>query len=62
VLFLKRYEELGYVVIHHAENGAFLIRNGRVKAVGKAFAQTWKDRSAAKFFEALRTSLKPPAQ
>jgi hypothetical protein len=58
VLFLKRYDELGYVVIHHAQNGAFLIRNGRVNAVGKAFAQTWKDRSSARFFEALRTSLK----
>jgi hypothetical protein len=62
VLFLKRYDELGYVVIHHAENGAFLIRNGRVKAMGKgALANAWKDRSAAKFFEALRTSLKAGA-
>jgi hypothetical protein len=59
VLFLKRYDEFGYVVIHHEERGAFLVRNGRVKALGEgALAQTWKDRSAAKFFEVVRTSLK----
>jgi hypothetical protein len=55
VLFLKRYDELGYVVLHHGPAGAFRIRNGRVEPLGRgALASAWKDRSAAKFFEALR--------
>jgi len=62
VLFLKRYEAFGYVVLHHGPAGAFRIRNGRVEPLGtRDLANEWRGRGAETFFEALRASLNASA-
>lgn len=57
VLFLTRDESRG--VRLHSE-GVFRLRNGRVEPLGSGvIADAWRDRSAEKFLQALRTRLRP---
>ena len=57
VLFLKRYEgDRGRLRIHHVDEGAFLLRNGRVTPLGsQTVARAWKGGRVAEFLEALHT-------
>lgn len=59
VLFLNYDEASDWLGLHWADEAAFRIRNGRVEPLGGSeLATTWRGRSAKKFLEAIRTTLK----
>ena len=58
VVFLRR-QESGQLALAHLEESVFLIRNGRVYPAGKGrVAVAWKERSAERFFDALRARVR----
>ena len=58
VVFLRR-QESGQLVLAHLDESVFLIRNGRVYPAGKGrVAVAWKERSAERFFDALRARVR----